>query len=150
MNQKEFLTPCQNWRAVESSVTILTLLYEHNEMSPLMLLLITKALFRKKKHKWKNRNLCSCWMQNNKKHFDNMSFFSLLINHKLVEGLSKNERKNAHRKYVCTDWKNYNHNACWNYLKLWSQFTFVVFQIRHDKNNTVERGISVHLQQADC
>lgn len=35
------------------------LLYEHNEMSPLMLLLIMKALFRKK-HKRKNRNLCSC------------------------------------------------------------------------------------------
>lgn len=108
------------------------LLYEHNEMSPLMLLLIMKALFRKK-HKRKNRNLCSCWMQNKKKRFDNVFFFSLLINHKLVEELSKNERKNAHMKYVCTDWKNYNHNACWNYLKLWSQFTFVVFQIRHDK-----------------
>lgn len=32
-------------------------------------------------------------MQNNKKHFDNMSFFSLLINHKLVEELSKMNEK---------------------------------------------------------
>lgn len=40
--------PRPNRRAVESSVSILTLLYEHNEMSPLMLLLIMKALFRKK------------------------------------------------------------------------------------------------------
>lgn len=113
------------------------LLYEHNEMSPLMLLLIMRALFRKKKKKNAKQkietNLCSCRMQNNEKHFDNVSFFFLLINHKLVEKLSKNERKNAHVKYVCTDWKNYNHNACWNYLELWSQFTFVVFQIRHDK-----------------
>lgn len=32
------------------------LLYEHNEMSPLMLLLIMRALFRKKKEKCKTKN----------------------------------------------------------------------------------------------
>lgn len=39
------------------------LLYEHNEMSPLMLLLIMRALFRKKKKNTKQKietNLCSC------------------------------------------------------------------------------------------
>lgn len=38
------------------------LLYEHNEMSPLMLLLIMRALFRKRKNTKQKieTNLCSC------------------------------------------------------------------------------------------
>lgn len=58
------------------------LLYEHNEMSPLMLLLIIRALFRKRKNTKQKieTNLCSCWMQNNKKHFDNTSFFFFPVN----------------------------------------------------------------------
>lgn len=114
------------------------LLYEHNEMSPLMLLLIIRALFRKRKNTKQKieTNLCSCWMQNDKKHFDNTSFFFFFPVNKpqtCWETVKKMEEKNAHEKYVCTDWTNYNHNACWNYLDLWSQFIFVVFQIRHDK-----------------
>lgn len=93
---------------------------EHNEMSPLMLLLIMRALFRKKKKKErkkmkkkkekvhikqkKNRNLCSCWMQN-KKHFDNLSFFPPVNKPQTCwETIKKiNKRKNAHNE-ICLYW----------------------------------------------